>query len=427
MLVARNYQPGNLVRLLPAPVRTSAQPEEISRSEAWRGRPRGRADAWAAIPPEFPAAPQQRRDQVLSAANPEVNDLLYLFACQVEWERRADPSAAWEVISAARSPHADTRAHARSLLEHSQQIEQQTPEDIPADWEDRGSSTTEAGMRTPHGLEIIESCMNCKASRDGFFCRFSPTVLRSVDEASHHTVMPAGALLFVEGQTPRGVFVLCSGKVKLYTTSKEGKVLILKQAEAGEVLGLSAAISGTNYEMTAETAVPCQLDFIGRQDFMAILQKESQVGVHAALSLSREFQGAYRDIHDLVLARSSSGKLARLLLVVVRSAGVAGVRGTAPAFRHDPRGDGAADRFLAGDGYAAAQRSKEKAPDPAGRSEPGNSQPERSGSAGSLILPQSTKYRVPSRESVCFFQVLGTRYSVLTARTIPAAVWSAPG
>jgi CRP/FNR family transcriptional regulator len=36
--------------------------------------------------------------------------------------------------------------------------------------------------------------------------------------------------------------------------------------------------------------------------------------VHAAQSLSRDFQNAYRDIHDLVLTRSSAGKLARLLL-----------------------------------------------------------------------------------------------------------------
>jgi CRP/FNR family cyclic AMP-dependent transcriptional regulator len=169
-------------------------------------------------------------------------------------------------------------------------------------------------MRTPYGLEVIESCMGCKASREGFFCRFSQNLLRAVDGASYHSVMPSGALLFVEGQTPRGVYVLCSGKVKLSTTSKEGKVLILKQAEAGEVLGLSAAISDTNYEMTAETSTPCQLDFIRRQDLMTLLQNESEVGMRAAISLSREFQGAYRDIHDLVLARSSSGKLARLLL-----------------------------------------------------------------------------------------------------------------
>lgn len=175
-------------------------------------------------------------------------------------------------------------------------------------------------MRTPYGLEIIESCVGCKASREGFFCRLSQPVLRSVDLASRHSVMPPGALLFVEGQTPRGVFILCSGKVKLSTTSKEGKVLILKQVEAGDVMGLSAAISGTNYEMSAETATPCQINFIGRRDFMSLMQRESEIGMRAALWLSRDFQGAYRDLHDLVLARSSSGKLARLLLSNVPAA-----------------------------------------------------------------------------------------------------------
>jgi len=302
VFVARIYQPSNLVRLLP---------EETSSREARRrslGGEESRAEA-----PQFRAAtgPGPGRDQVHPPANPEAIDPLYLFACQLEWERCADPSAAWEVISAARSSHAGTCAHARCLLERAQQRKPQSPEDVPAV---RRSATTEAGSRTAYGLDVIESCMGCKVSRESFFCRFSPAVLRSVDEASHHTIMPAESLLFVEGQAPRGVFVLCSGVVKLSKTSKEGKVLILKQAEAGEVLGLSAAIPGTNYEMTAETASPCQLDFIGRQDLMNLLQSESEVGVHVALWLSREFQSAYRDIHELVLARSSSWKLARLLL-----------------------------------------------------------------------------------------------------------------
>ena len=174
MLVARNYQPNNLVRLLPAPVRTSVQPEEISRSEAWGRRLRGRGDPWAAIPPDFAAVPEPQRDQVLSDANPELDDLLYLFACQVEWERRADPSAAWEVISAARSSHAGMQAHARSLLESSQQVEPHSPKETPVLGENRGNSTTEATMRTPFDLEMIESCMACKARRDGFFCRPMP-------------------------------------------------------------------------------------------------------------------------------------------------------------------------------------------------------------------------------------------------------------
>lgn len=330
MLVARSYQPNGLVRLLPEAVKVSSQAQATSRGtmagalsdaqvasrsnttnaqdKAWPqvlGRPWLGTDSEKLCDPFFDTS----RD-----AKPGLNDLLYLFACKVEWERRSDTGAAWEVIAAARNSHDGTRALARSLLEDSQGLAQICQERIETDQQYRQRSTTEAGMRTPYGLEIIESCMGCKASRDGFFCRFSAPVMRAVDMISHHTVMPEGALLFVEGQASRGIFVLCSGKVKLSTTSREGKVLILKQAEAGEVLGLSAAISNTDYEMSAETASSCQLNFIGRSDFMILLQNESEVGVHAALWLSREFQGAYRDIHDLVLARSSSGKLARLLL-----------------------------------------------------------------------------------------------------------------
>jgi hypothetical protein len=109
VLVARNYQPGNLVRLLPEPVRTSALPEEFSSSETWRGRLVVREETWPALLPEFGvgARPAPRSDLAPSEANSEARDPLYLFACQVEWERRADPSATWEVISAARSSHAD--------------------------------------------------------------------------------------------------------------------------------------------------------------------------------------------------------------------------------------------------------------------------------------------------------------------------------
>jgi len=314
VLVARSYQPSNLVRPLPVSRRSRVDQEEIAASEGWLGLNFHRSAKSGVLPDLIPGTVPDPRNQTCSPTDPSLAHLLYLLTCQSKWERSADPGSAWEVICAASSTQPDIRAHARALLERFQQNGSQSSQDLPKQREYRESSTTETDMRTPYGLEIIESCMGCKASREGFFCRLSPDVLRRVDVVSHHSVMPPGAVLFVEGQSPRGIFILCSGKVTLSTTSKEGKVLILKQAAAGEALGLSAAISGTNYEMTAETDVPCQLNYIGRQDLIALLQKESEIGMRVALWLSREFQGAYRDIHDLVLARSSSGKLARLLL-----------------------------------------------------------------------------------------------------------------
>jgi len=166
-------------------------------------------------------------------------------------------------------------------------------------------------------LDVIESCMGCKASREGFFCHLAPAVLRAIDEVSHHTVMPAGALLFVEDQVARGVFVICSGSVKLTVSSREGRVLMLKYVHPGEVIGLSATISAASYATSAETATSCQLNFIARQDFIRLLQNHSELGLRTALWLSQESQGAYRDIHNLLLSRSSSTKLARLLLSYV--------------------------------------------------------------------------------------------------------------
>jgi CRP/FNR family transcriptional regulator len=56
------------------------------------------------------------------------------------------------------------------------------------------------------------------------------------------------------------------------------------------------------------------LNFVDRKNFLELMQSHSEIGIHTAQCLSRDFRSAHRDIHDLVLTRSSAGKLARLLL-----------------------------------------------------------------------------------------------------------------
>jgi CRP/FNR family transcriptional regulator len=253
--------------------------------------------------------------QVASAALPQEIDPLYLFACYVEWEHRQEPSAAWELIAATQSPHSDTRAHARALLASSRHLGGIGATPASPSLANLGSSAErEANVKVPYGLDIVENCTECPLTRPGFFCGVSLSVLHALHQVSHKSTLPAGAILFVEGQSSRGTFILCSGRVNLSTTSREGKILILKTAEAGEALGLSSAISGMSYETTAETATPCQLSFVDRSHLLELLQAHPEVGLHTAQCLSRDFQSAYRDIHDLVLTRSSAGKLARLLL-----------------------------------------------------------------------------------------------------------------
>jgi CRP/FNR family transcriptional regulator, cyclic AMP receptor protein len=249
-------------------------------------------------------------------------DPLYLFGCSLEWKNGA-PDAGWRLLESLRFGAEAEKNIAASLLASSAGLSLRDRSHAPLLW--RGSAMSrnssfqellnrEMSMNTPYGLEIIENCSSCQLRQNTWFCTLSPEVERSFSGCSHQNTYPGGSLLFVEGQKPRGVFVLCTGRAKLFTTSRDGKVLILKIAQPGEVLGLSAVISGTSYELSAETSGPCQVNFIDRESMMNLVRRNGELGLHAAEVLSREFQSAYRDIHDLVLARSSTGKLAKLLL-----------------------------------------------------------------------------------------------------------------
>lgn len=167
-------------------------------------------------------------------------------------------------------------------------------------------------MNAPYGLEVIESCLDCQL-RNGF-CDFPPHVLRDLNTICHQQTYPQAASLFMAGQAARGVFILCSGAVKLTTTSREGKILILRVARPGEVLGLSAALSDVPYEVTAITVSPCRLAFLHREALLRFVAKHGQAGLHAARSISREYQGACEEIQEILLAPTTTGKLAKLLL-----------------------------------------------------------------------------------------------------------------
>jgi CRP/FNR family transcriptional regulator len=134
--------------------------------------------------------------------------------------------------------------------------------------------------------------------------------LQSFEAIKYATAYPKGAVLFVEGQAPRGIFVLCKGRVKLSICSTDGKTLILKIAESGEVLGLSATISGKPYELTAETVDPCQINFVKREDFLRFLREHSEACLRVAEQLSEKYNTACREIRSLGLSHSAAEKLA---------------------------------------------------------------------------------------------------------------------
>ena len=169
-------------------------------------------------------------------------------------------------------------------------------------------------IAAPYGLRVIESCLTCVMRQEGLFCRLSTESLRELESIRQSSLYPRGALLFVEGESPRGLFVLCSGQARLTASSREGKSITLRGVEPGEVLGLSTVISQGTYPVTAETLAPSQVNFVPGPAFLRFLQRHADVSLRVAEHLSMELHKAWQQAKLLALAPSARAKLVQLIL-----------------------------------------------------------------------------------------------------------------
>lgn len=185
-------------------------------------------------------------------------------------------------------------------------------------------------MRAPYGLNILDNCVTCPVREEHLFCNLSPDAVHRLNEIKSTAIYPKSAILFIQGQQPRGVFVLCTGKVKLSTSSSEGKTVITKISGPGDVLGLNAAVSNHPYEVTAEMIEPGQANFIARDALLQFFREHGEVALRVAEQLSRNYYTAFEEIRTLALTSSPAEKLAKLLLSwdqgKLRTGGTASIR-----------------------------------------------------------------------------------------------------
>ncbi|HXZ31181.1 MAG TPA: Crp/Fnr family transcriptional regulator [Terriglobales bacterium] len=169
-------------------------------------------------------------------------------------------------------------------------------------------------MLSPYGLDIIESCLTCKIRAEPLFCHVPAPALQAFETIKCASAYPKGTVLFMEGQIPRGIFVVCQGTVKLSACATHGRTLILKLTEPGEVLGLSDALSGNRYEFTAETIQPSQVNFVKRGDFLCFLKQFPQVCFKVVETLSEKYNRVWQEIRSFGLSHSAGERLAKLLV-----------------------------------------------------------------------------------------------------------------
>jgi len=166
-------------------------------------------------------------------------------------------------------------------------------------------------MFSANGREVARSNVKSEINRP---CDSVISELRGLVSFKVTRNYPRGAILFADGQRSHGLHVLCEGRAKVSIASEDGKTLLLRIAQPGELLGLNAVLTGKNYSTTVETIEPARVDFIARADLMRLLERDRQFSVNLAQALSHEMGSLVEHARLLLLSQSAPHKLARLLL-----------------------------------------------------------------------------------------------------------------
>jgi CRP/FNR family transcriptional regulator, cyclic AMP receptor protein len=151
---------------------------------------------------------------------------------------------------------------------------------------------------------MSDSCLDCVQSSDGVFCNLRPDALAAFDGIKSIRACPKGTVLFREGQTARTVFLLCQGRVRLSLCSESGRRMTVRMAGAGEVLGLSAAVSGGHYELTAEALGGVQVAVVRRKDLLRFLHERRDVCLQVVNLLRDDLHQAYDRVRAVGLGRT---------------------------------------------------------------------------------------------------------------------------
>jgi CRP/FNR family transcriptional regulator len=169
-------------------------------------------------------------------------------------------------------------------------------------------------MLAARQLEIVENCDKRVYRPRRLSGNLSSEFLNRLAALAIPAYHPKGTVLFVEGEPSRGVFILCSGRVKLFTSSAGGKTMILRFAHPGEILGLAGTLTGEGYEAWGEATQRTQTRFVERNRLVDLMRRDGELAVQIAMQLGESYRSAIAGVRAMALSRSADQKVAIFLL-----------------------------------------------------------------------------------------------------------------
>ncbi|MEW6488446.1 MAG: Crp/Fnr family transcriptional regulator [Thermodesulfobacteriota bacterium] len=152
------------------------------------------------------------------------------------------------------------------------------------------------------------------------FAGLEEAQLGRIQEIARVVEKPRRDVIFREGEPAEGIYVLLSGRVKIYKLSPDGKEHILHVVRPGQAFAEAAVFMPGGYPAYAEALQKSRALLLPKEPFLALLREEPAISLAIIATLSRYLKQFADRIEDLSL-KDVSARLARWFLATAQEKG----------------------------------------------------------------------------------------------------------
>ena len=164
-------------------------------------------------------------------------------------------------------------------------------------------------------------CADCETREKGIFCSMQMPELESLTKNKITNTYKKGYTIFFQGIPPFGLYCLKSGKVKLSQAGDDGKELIIRIAQEGDIIGHRSLFSHQNYHASAVALEDSVICFIDKNHIFELIQRNPGVALKIIERLSLEM-GAAEKRSSSLFRKNVRERMAEIFLWLRQTFGV---------------------------------------------------------------------------------------------------------
>jgi len=152
------------------------------------------------------------------------------------------------------------------------------------------------------------------------FSGLTDSEMKAISDMAVTRRFPKNTLMICEGDTSDSLYVVLSGKVKVFLSDEDGKEVTLNIQGEGEYFGELAILDEAPRSASVMTTEATKLAILSKSAFEKCMEKHPSIGLTVMHGMARRLRDLTENVRSLALM-DVYGRVARLLLELSESSG----------------------------------------------------------------------------------------------------------